>query len=44
MEYVEMVIDFVKSVMEQWDDLESIIIRVIDLMETVGAGIFELIG
>lgn len=44
MEYVEMIVDFVKAVIEQWDDLESIIIRIIDLAETVGTGIFELIG
>lgn len=44
MEYVEMIIDFVKAVMEQWDDLESIIIRLIALAETIGTGIFELIG
>lgn len=41
MEYVEMVVDFVKAVMEQWDNMESIVIRIIDLVENLG---LSLIG
>ena len=41
MEYVEMAVDFVKAVMEQWDDMESIVIRIIDLVENPG---LSLIG
>lgn len=44
MEYVEMILDFVKAMMEQWDDLESIVVRLIDLAETAGTAIFELLG
>lgn len=39
MEYIEMIVDFVKAIMEQWDDMESIVIRLIDLAETVGTWI-----
>ncbi len=37
MEYIELIVDFVKAIMEQWDDMESIVIRLIDLAESVGA-------
>lgn len=39
MELIEMIVDFVKAIMEQWDDMESIVIRLIDLAETVGTWI-----
>ena len=34
-----MIVDFVKSVLEQWDGIEDVVIRVIDLVENVGMGI-----
>lgn len=39
MEYLEMIVDFAKSILEQWDSIEDVVIRVIDFVENVGMGI-----
>lgn len=39
MEYLEMVVDVVKSIMEQWDGIEDVVIRIIDFVETIGTSL-----
>ncbi len=36
---LEMIVDLVKANMVQWDDIESIIIRIVDLLENLGAAV-----
>lgn len=39
MEYLEMFVDVVNAAMEQWDGIEEVILRIIDLFETIGIGL-----
>lgn len=36
MEYIEMIVDVVKSLLEQWDGIEDVVIRIIDFVESIG--------
>lgn len=36
MEYIEMIVDVVKTLLEQWDGIEDVVLRLIDFAETVG--------
>ncbi len=38
-ELLEMIIDVAKSSMSQWDAIESVVIRLVDFIENIGAGV-----
>lgn len=33
-----MIIDVINAAMEQWDGIEEVVLRIIDLFETIGIG------
>ena len=38
MEYLEMIAELITAAMEQWDGIEDIVIRLVDLLETITSG------
>lgn len=34
--FLEIVIDFIKAIMEQWDGIEDVVIRMVDFAESIG--------